>query len=59
VLFRSGIDVNFAVTRGIFAAYFDEPRFRPQRMQQELIDAERLGRKTGWGVYSYDKGGKR
>lgn len=54
-----GIDVNFAVTRGIFAAYFDEPRFRPQRMQQELIDAERLGRKSGWGVYSYDKGGKR
>lgn len=54
-----GIDVNFAVTRGVFAAYFEEPRFRPQRMQQELIDAERLGRKTGWGVYPYDQGGKR
>lgn len=54
-----GIDVNFAVTRGVFAAYFEDPRFRPQRMQQELIDAERLGRKTGWGVYPYDQGGNR
>jgi 3-hydroxybutyryl-CoA dehydrogenase len=54
-----GIDVNFAVTRSVFSAYFEEPRFRPQRMQQELIDAERLGRKTGRGVYSYAKGEKR
>lgn len=54
-----GIDVNFAVTKSVFAAYFEEPRFRPQRMQQELFDADRLGRKTGRGVYPYVKGGKR
>jgi 3-hydroxybutyryl-CoA dehydrogenase len=54
-----GIDVNFAVTRSVFAACFEEPRFRPQRMQQELVDAGRLGRKAGRGIYAYEKGEKR
>ncbi len=54
-----GIDVNFAVTRSVFAGCFGETRFRPQRMQQELVDAGRLGRKTGRGVYAYEKGAKR
>ncbi len=54
-----GIDVNFAVTRSVFAGCFGEPRFRPQRMQQELLDAGRLGRKTGRGVYEHGKGAKR
>ncbi|MDD5761819.1 MAG: 3-hydroxyacyl-CoA dehydrogenase NAD-binding domain-containing protein [bacterium] len=49
-----GIDVNFAVTRSIFRSFFEEPRFRPQILQQELTNAGRLGRKTGHGVYSYE-----
>lgn len=53
-----GIDINFAVTRTIFRAFFEEPRFRPQLLQQELVDAGRLGRKTGHGIYSYEAGGK-
>jgi 3-hydroxybutyryl-CoA dehydrogenase len=54
-----GIDVNFAVTQSIFRGFFEEPRFRPVLLQQEYVNAGRLGRKTGRGVYSYDKeGGK-
>lgn len=54
-----GIDVNFAVTQSLFRAYFEEPRFRPQILQQELVNSGRLGRKTGHGIYSYATGGKK
>ena len=54
-----GIDINFAVTQSIFRAFFEEPRFRPQILQQELVNAGRLGRKTGHGVYEYETGGKK
>jgi 3-hydroxybutyryl-CoA dehydrogenase len=54
-----GIDINLAVTQSVYRAFFDEPRFRPSIVQQELVDAGRLGRKTGRGFYSYEKeGGK-
>ena len=48
-----GNDVNFAVSKSIFEAYFYEPRFRPSLLQQELVEAGRLGRKTGRGWYEY------
>jgi 3-hydroxybutyryl-CoA dehydrogenase len=54
-----GIDINFAVSQSVFRSFFEEPRFRPQLMQQELVNAGRLGRKTGRGVYSYDQEGKK
>ncbi|MHB8783127.1 MAG: 3-hydroxyacyl-CoA dehydrogenase family protein [Desulfobacteria bacterium] len=54
-----GIDINFAVTQTIFRGFFEEPRFRPQILQQELVNAGRLGRKTGHGVYSYEVGGEK
>lgn len=48
-----GHDVNFAVTRSVFDAYFGDPRFRPSLAQQELVAARWLGRKTGRGFYDY------
>ncbi|MFN8595930.1 MAG: 3-hydroxyacyl-CoA dehydrogenase NAD-binding domain-containing protein [Anaerolineae bacterium] len=48
-----GLDVNLAVTQSVYNAYFHEPRFRPQPVQQRLVDANRLGRKTGRGFYKY------
>lgn len=50
-----GNDVNFAVTKSIFEAFFYEPRFRPSLLQQELVEAGRLGRKTGRGWYDYSE----
>ncbi|HTN65807.1 MAG TPA: 3-hydroxyacyl-CoA dehydrogenase PaaH [Burkholderiaceae bacterium] len=48
-----GHDVNFAVTKSVFEAYFNDPRFTPSLMQQELVNAGFLGRKSGRGFYQY------
>ncbi len=51
-----GHDVNFAVTQSVFAAYFNDPRFTPSVLQQELVSAGYLGRKSGRGFYHYKDG---
>lgn len=48
-----GVDVNFAVTRSLYEQSFGEPRFRPHPIQQQMVLAGRLGRKTGRGFYEY------
>jgi 3-hydroxybutyryl-CoA dehydrogenase len=37
----------------VFEAYFNDRRFTPSLMQQELVNAGFLGRKTGRGFYRY------
>jgi 3-hydroxybutyryl-CoA dehydrogenase len=51
-----GIDVNLAAARGLFDASGRPPRFRPSPIQEELVAAGRLGRKTGEGFYRYEDG---
>jgi 3-hydroxybutyryl-CoA dehydrogenase len=48
-----GIDVNLAAARGLFEASGRPPRFRPSPIQEELVAAGRLGRKSGEGFYRY------
>lgn len=48
-----GHDVNFAVTKSIFEAYFGDRRFAPSLIQQEMLEAGFLGRKSGRGFYVY------
>lgn len=48
-----GLDINFAVTRSVYDAYFGDKRFVPSLIQQELVLAGRLGRKTGQGFFTY------
>jgi 3-hydroxybutyryl-CoA dehydrogenase len=57
-----GLDVNLAATFGVFEgtrARRDPlaERFRPSRIQERLVAAGRLGRKTGGGYYAYDAAG--
>lgn len=54
-----GHDVNYAVTNSVFNAYFQDSRFLPSLIQQELVEAGRLGRKNGQGFYSYRDGDER
>jgi len=48
-----GHDVNFSVTQSVFNAYFNDPRFTPSVLQQEMVNAAFLGRKAGRGFYAY------
>ena len=48
-----GIDVNFSVSQSVYRAMFDDPKFRPSLIQQEMVAAGHLGRKTGKGFYDY------
>jgi len=48
-----GLDVNLAVTKSIYETYFHEPRFQPHPLQQRMVDAGLLGRKSQRGFYEY------
>ncbi|MEO8589791.1 MAG: 3-hydroxyacyl-CoA dehydrogenase NAD-binding domain-containing protein [Flavobacteriales bacterium] len=51
-----GNDINFAVTRSVFEAFFFDPRYRPSITQQRQVEAGWLGRKSGRGYYDYAEG---
>jgi 3-hydroxybutyryl-CoA dehydrogenase len=48
-----GQDVNLAVGMSVWEQTGRDPRYEPAVMQQDLVAAGRLGRKTGSGVYEY------
>ncbi|MEO5939571.1 MAG: 3-hydroxyacyl-CoA dehydrogenase NAD-binding domain-containing protein [Candidatus Limnocylindrales bacterium] len=52
----TGIDVTFAASTAIWEALGRPDRLRPSPIQEELIAAGRLGRKTGEGFYGYPDG---
>ena len=54
-----GNDVNYAVTRSVFEALGFDPRYRPSVTQRRMVEANRLGRKTGIGYYDYRDGAQR
>jgi len=48
-----GHDVNYKVTESVFKEFYYDPRFKPSFVQKRLVEAGRLGRKTGIGFYEY------
>ena len=50
-----GHDVNFAVTQSVFNSFYYDQRYKPSITQQKLVEAGRLGRKTGQGFYTYPR----
>jgi 3-hydroxybutyryl-CoA dehydrogenase len=49
-----GIDINFSVTESVYNAFFQEARFKPHRLQRDMVAAGRLGKKTAKGFYTYE-----
>ena len=48
-----GNDINFTVTETVFKEFFYDPRYKPSFTQKRMVEAGRLGRKTGRGYYDY------
>ncbi|UWE07330.1 3-hydroxyacyl-CoA dehydrogenase [Actinacidiphila bryophytorum] len=53
-----GQDVNEAVTRSVWEAFFHDPKFTPSLAQRRLVESGRLGRKSGRGWFGYPQDGK-
>lgn len=49
-----GIETNYSVTSSMFELFNYDPKFRPNRIQKQKVDAGHHGRKTGKGFYSYE-----
>jgi 3-hydroxybutyryl-CoA dehydrogenase len=50
-----GHDVNYVVTETVFKAFFYDPRYKPSFSQKRLLEAGRLGKKSGHGFYDYQE----
>lgn len=48
-----GNDINLAVTRSVWEAFFYDPRYKPSLTQQRQVESGRLGRKTNQGYFDY------
>lgn len=48
-----GIDTDYAAARALWEAAFHKTRFQPHLIQKKMVEAGRLGRKTGEGFYEY------
>ena len=48
-----GIDINLSVTKSVYEAFYYDQKYKPSPIQQKMVDAGLLGRKTGQGFYKY------
>ncbi|MEQ1553585.1 MAG: 3-hydroxyacyl-CoA dehydrogenase NAD-binding domain-containing protein [Ferruginibacter sp.] len=48
-----GLDVNYAVSKSIYAAFDNNLRFAPAALQAQKVTEGKLGKKSGEGFYKY------
>lgn len=51
-----GNDINYTVTETVWTQMYFDPRYRPSLLQKKMMEAMRLGRKSGRGYYDYAEG---
>ena len=52
----TGIDVNYPVSQIVYNGFMQDARLRTAPAHKAMVDAGRLGRKTGQGWYRYEDG---
>lgn len=54
----TGLDVSHPAMESIFTQFYHDPRYRPSYITRQMLQGNRLGRKTGVGFYRYEGGQK-
>lgn len=54
----TGLDVSQPAMESIFRQFYHDPRYRPSYISRQMLEGNRLGRKTGVGFYRYEGGKK-
>lgn len=54
----TGLDVSHPVMESIYHQYYEEARYTPSPLTQQMLAAKQLGRKVGHGFYQYPGGTK-
>lgn len=49
-----GVDTNFTITSTMYNSFHQDAKFRPSRIQEQMVAAGHHGRKSGRGFYSYE-----
>ncbi|WP_353143357.1 3-hydroxyacyl-CoA dehydrogenase [Acinetobacter pragensis] len=49
----TGLDVSHPVMESVYNQYYQEPRYRPNVLTQQMLTGKKLGRKTSEGFYRY------
>lgn len=50
-----GVETNYSVTSSMYEQFNFDPKFRPNRIQKQKVNAGQFGRKSGKGFYNYEK----
>ncbi len=51
-----GNDINYTVTETVWQQLYYDTRYKPSLIQKRMVEAGRLGRKSGKGYYDYAEG---